>query len=129
MLRPRQEREVGESLTRRQLAHDVVEPPRAVKGEGERIGERVLVVVLDLARLKMRLFHSRSHGGGVLLKHCFKQIVRGPERMADDVPFLAVLRGRHIFPAHFIVRDEHLAAVDIIAEIPQMHEERHDIVR
>ena len=49
--------------------------------------------------------------------------------MTDDTPLFPVLRGRHIFPAHFIVRDEHLAAIDIIAEIPEMHEERHDIVR
>ena len=58
VLRTRQEREVGKALARRQLAHDVVEPPCAVKSEGQRIGERVLVVVLDMARLEMRPLYA-----------------------------------------------------------------------
>ena len=42
VLRTRQEREVDEALARWQLAHDVVEPPRTVKGQGQRIGDQRL---------------------------------------------------------------------------------------
>ena len=98
VLRAWQECEVGKALARRQLAHDVVEPPCAVKSKGQRIGERVFVVVLDMARLEMRLFYARGHGGGVFLEDCCEQGVRGLYGAAHDLPFLALLCRRDVIP-------------------------------
>ena len=56
VLRARQEREVGKALARRQLAHDVVEPPCAVKSEFE----NVVVSIGNDAPAIMRTMASRK---------------------------------------------------------------------
>lgn len=129
VLQTRQECEVGEALARRQLAHDVVEPPCAVKGQRQRIGERVLVVVLDMARLEMRPLYALAHNGGVFLEGCCEQGVRGLYCAAHDLPFLALLRRCDVFAQNLVVRNKDFLFPTVIAKVTEMHEERHDIVR
>ena len=128
MLRAWQECEVGKALARRQLAHDVVEPPCAVKSKGQRIGERVFVVVLDMARLEMRLFYARGHGGGVFLEDCCEQGVRGLYGAAHDLPFLALLCRCDVFAQNLVIRNKDFLFPSVIAEVAEVHQERHDIV-
>ncbi len=123
----RQEYHIGESLPCRHFPDQAVILPRAVIRQRHRIAQGVFIVVLQVRRIQVRPLYPCRHGVFFSLPRRFQQRVR-LQHGIDDFRPLRHSRGCHVFVHDFFVRNKDFFSVKVVAQIPQMDEQRQHVV-